>query len=78
MHRNSVFGDFLGQLKLDPLLHTAVAMRKRLLVDLNLYSVVLLVGSLCGSSKYQKQASERIILLKCTKDIKGHLMKIEY
>ena len=30
------------------------------------------------SDKYQKQASESIIILKCTKDIKGHLMKIEY
>ncbi|CAB4042210.1 Hypothetical predicted protein [Paramuricea clavata] len=35
-----------------------------------------LVGSPCGSSKYQKQASESIILLKCAKDIKGHLKRL--
>jgi hypothetical protein len=35
-----------------------------------------LVSSPCGSSKYQKQASESIILLKCTKDIKGHLKRL--
>lgn len=32
-----------------------------------------LVSSSCGSSKYQKQPSESIILLNCCKDIKGHL-----
>lgn len=32
-----------------------------------------LVDGSCGSSKYQKHAIESIILLKCTKDIKGHL-----
>ncbi|CAB4003374.1 Hypothetical predicted protein [Paramuricea clavata] len=35
-----------------------------------------LVSSPCGSSKYQKQASESIILLKCTKDIKGNLKRL--
>jgi hypothetical protein len=35
-----------------------------------------LVGSPCGSSKYQKHSSESTILLKCTKDIKGHLKRL--
>ena len=35
-----------------------------------------LASSPCGSSKYQKQARESIILLKCTKDIKVHLNRL--
>ena len=35
-----------------------------------------LVGCPCGSSKYQKHSSESTILLKCTKDIKGHLRRL--
>ena len=35
-----------------------------------------LVSTSCGSSKYQKQAPESIILLKCDKDIKSHLKRL--
>lgn len=34
------------------------------------------ISSPCGSSKYQKQCTESIILIKCIKDVKGHFKRL--
>ena len=35
-----------------------------------------LVSGTCGQSEYQKQSNEAIILVNCSKDVKGHLKRL--
>lgn len=40
------------------------------------FNSLKLVTGTCGLSKFQKQSNETIALLKCSKDVKGHLKRL--